>query len=126
MKEYDEEFGELPTVSEISEILGVTEDMVNASIEAMKLQRLTSIDATIGNDGEGRKISDIIPDEKAESPEEKLDKEKISDIISCSLSRLSQREEQVMRMRFGIYNVENEERFKISAEEEIAIANGEK
>ena len=122
MKEYDSEFGEPPTVEEISDILGVTENMVNASIEAMKLQNLVPIDSTIGKDGEGRRLSDIIPDEQSESPDEKLDKEKISDIISSSLSRLSQREDQVMRMRFGIYNVENKEKFNITKKQELEIA----
>jgi|TARA_R110002020_G_scaffold37124_25_gene112129 RNA polymerase primary sigma factor len=126
IKEYDEEFGAMPTINEISEILGVTECMVQTSMEAIKLQHLVSIDATVGHDGEGRKIADIIPDTASETPDEAIDREKISNIISASLSRLTKREEQVMRMRFGIHSVENEEEFKLTRAEEEIIARSSK
>ena len=43
-----------------------------------------------------------------------LDNEKIKNAIVGSLSRLSKREEQVLRMRFGISEVENPELYEIA------------
>lgn len=126
VKEYDEEFGQHPTTTEISEILGVTECMVKTSMDAIKLSNLISIDATIGGEGEGRRIADVIPDDQSESPDDILDREKISNIISASLSRLTKREEQVMRMRFGIYSVEDDDKFVITKDQEKKIAKGAK
>ena len=43
-----------------------------------------------------------MPDVDAVRPDEVLDKQKLSFIIRSALSTLSEREEKIMRMRFGI------------------------
>jgi RNA polymerase primary sigma factor len=76
-----------------------------------------SFDATIGGEEGGRKILETIPDKNSLTPDDLLDRERISKIISASLSRLSKREEQVMRLRFGLSDVEDKSIFEISEEE---------
>ena len=118
LSEYESEFKQQPNVSEISEILGVTEKMVHASIASMKFQNTISFDATRGDEND-RKILETIPDENHLSPDVIIDREKISVIISSCLSKLSQREEQVVRLRFGLSEVEDYENFNLTKEEII-------
>jgi len=115
--EYEKEFGQQPTVSEISEILSVTENMVKLSMASTKFQHLVSFDATQGNEEGGRKILETIPDENYQSPEDNLDKETISKAIASSLLKLSKREEQVVRLRFGLSAVCDDESFELNNNE---------
>ena len=100
--EYELEFNQQPSIEEISEILGITEKMVKASLESMKFQHMTSIYATVGNDDGGRQILEMVSDDSQVSPEVALDNEKMMNIIRECLSKLSPREEQILRLRFGI------------------------
>jgi len=113
MTEYEDEFGTIPTTSEIAEILGVTESMVELSLESLKLNNIISIDTPIGDEESGRSLKDTIKDRDALSIDDMLDNRKIRDAIISSLSRLSEREEQVLRLRFGISEIENPEDFEL-------------
>jgi RNA polymerase primary sigma factor len=123
--EYEREFNQKPTIAEITEILGVTEAMVKASMAAAKFRHLVSFDATVGGEEGGRQIFETIPDTNSATPDDMLDRERISKIISASLSRLTKREEQVMRLRFGLGEVEDESIFILSEEEVIKATNGQ-
>ena len=123
--EYSEEFDQRPSIPEIAAILGVTENMVNVSLASSKFRHLVSFDGVIGNEEGGRQILETIPDERSPTPDEMLDQERISKIISASLSRLSRREEQVMRLRFGLCDVEDESIFVIDKDEIDKIKKGE-
>jgi len=58
------------------------------------------------------------------TPDEALDRDRISNIIATSLSRLTKREEQVMRLRFGLSEVEDKSMFILSDEKSIlAVSN---
>lgn len=123
VSQYEEEFKNNPTVEEICDYLNVTKEMVDAAISASNLHYLVPFDATIGGEEGGRKILETIPDESLEMPDDKLDKEKISEIVSRSLLRLTKREEQVLRMRFGLDSVADPENFELSALETKEISN---
>ena len=125
VNEYEEEFDQHPTVEEISSILGVSESMVKTAMEASKLSRLVSFDGFVGNDDEGRKILETIPDENYVGPDEALDREIIAGVIAKSLSRLSKREENVMRLRFGLSSVDCDNEYEISEESVLSIKLGE-
>lgn len=124
MNEYEEEFGQKPTIPEIASILGATESMVKASLESMKIQRLISIEGTMGKDGEGRKIVETIADERYESIDNLIDNERIAVAISASLSKLTKREEQVMRLRFGLSSIDDSKEFELTDEQVKEIARG--
>ena len=103
IEEYEEEFGTEPTIDEICESLGVSEKMARASLDSLKLRYLVSLDRPVGKDGDSnRTLADIIPDNDAFSVEEKLDNEVFKDAIICAFKTLTKREEQVIRLRFGI------------------------
>ena len=111
INEYTEEFGQEPTTEEICAVLNVSEKMVRASRDAAKLRYLVSIDSELsyGDDGSNRTLQDIIPDDHHVRIEQALDSAVIREVITKSFKLLSKREEQVIRMRFGIdENIEDE------------------
>jgi RNA polymerase primary sigma factor len=112
IKEYEEEFKQRPDHAEIAAILGVTENMVKLSMDSIKLQYTVSIDAKIGDGDGSRKIQEVIPDPQALHPDDVIDRRKTVEHIAACLSRLSQREEQILRLRFGIFDVSNPAKFE--------------
>jgi len=110
--EYEEEFRTKPTIDELSEILGVTSSMIKSSMESMKLNSLLSIDGYFNDDESGRSLLESIEDESSTHLDDMIDSAKIRSQIVNSLAKLSQREEQVLRLRFGIDDVTNTELFE--------------
>ena len=104
MKEYEEEFGVNPTNEEISEILGINEKHVKQAISSIKTKYIASIDTPI-SDENGKTLADIIPSGET-SIDTILDNQIIKKEIIKSLKLLSKREELVLRLRFGIDEIE--------------------
>ena len=126
-QEYEKEFNQLPTISEIAEVLGETENMVHASLESIKLHHLASLDDTIGKDSGSRRIVEMVADSEQETQDERLDKQKLMGVIKQCLSKLDVREEKILRLRFGIFDdFESELDFEISSKELKKIKKGEK
>ena len=101
--EYEEEFDHEPTIEEICVSLGVSEKMAKASLDSIKLRHLVSLDKEIGyQDGGSRTLGEIIPDNFHIEMEEAMDNEVLKNAITDAFKSLSKREEQVIRMRFGI------------------------
>ena len=104
--EYEETFGTAPDQKELADLLGVTPETMRSIILAASTP--VSIDDKIkyskGSSGpsEGRSLADVIPDTTAAHPGDRLDKEKIIQAIQRSLHTLSEREEKIIRLRFGI------------------------
>ena len=105
-EEYEEEFGTLPSPEELADILGVKKSTLDSIVKSAR--PTISIDATVswGDDG-GRRISEIIPDDK-ESMDSVIERQEISAIIKNALGGLSKREELVVRLRFGIEEQETD------------------
>lgn len=102
--EYEEEFGVAPTPQELAELLGVNLDTLNSIIQSAATP--LSIDAKVGYRGsngssEGRTIGEMIPDNRPD-PGEAMDKEKIAACVRNALHTLTEREEKIIRLRFGI------------------------
>ena len=108
-QEYQEEFGYEPSIGEICEALDLTEKHVRNALEAVKAKNIASIDQKIGDEG-NRTLGDVIPDNDTPSIEQILDNQLIRARIVKALTSLTKREELVLRMRFGISEVdENDE-----------------
>ena len=114
ISEYENEFGQKPGSDEISEILGVSVKAVEDSLGLIKLQNTISFDATLNSEDDGRRLLETIPDESASDFDEKIDREKISLIMASSLSKLTKREEQVLRLRFGMSTISDDMNLDIS------------
>ena len=111
-EEYSEEFGCEPSSKEIAELLGVREETLKAIIQSAR--HSISLDAKIGKEGDGRSVSETVPD-KADSVENLIDRQNLIKIVKTALSSLTSREERVLRLRFGIEEViTNHECFPIT------------
>ena len=115
IKEYEREFNQQPTNNEIADILGINISAVKAAMSTAKFQHTYSLDQPMGADGEGRTFAEMIPDDEAVSPIESLDKEKTVEKIRECLTKLSCREEKILRLRFGIYeDLINDSSFEVN------------
>jgi len=91
-------------MDEICDALGLSEKHVQNALEAVKSKHIASIDQQIGDEG-NRTLGDVIPDNNSQSIEQILDNRLIRARIVKALSSLTKREELVLRMRFGISEV---------------------
>lgn len=102
-KEYKEEFNIEPSFEEISEVSGIDIEHVKLAIESIKTKNLISIDKPVSEEND-KSLSDIIPDE-SKSIEDILDNHMIKENILLAFKNLTKREEIVLRLRFGIKEV---------------------
>lgn len=99
IRDFVHEHGHEPTPEEISKVMGLSEDKVR---KALKITRdPVSLATPIGED-DGTSLSDFIPDDSSISPAEEMVNANMVDHLNEILSTLTEREEQVVRMRFGI------------------------
>jgi len=113
-KEYEDEFHQQPSITEIADLLGVTEAMVKISLQSAIIQNPISLDLVLGDEKNGRRFNELLADENAVDPDEMIDRVKTLKIIQSSLSKLTSREEKILRLRFGIYeDVEIDDNFNV-------------
>ena len=100
-KEYEEEFGILPTAVSVK-LLRRVRSMHHGFV---------SLDAEVGSEEGSRKLGEVIPDENMIDPSDAIDNSKMQSIIRDALRSLSPREEAVLRMRFGIEPDESDRKY---------------
>ena len=91
-----------PSVEEIAKEMGMEPEKVDY---VMKIkQDIASLDATVGRDGddEDSVLGDFIEDEGRVSPEDAAAVQMLKEQIAEILSSLSEREQKVVKLRFGI------------------------
>lgn len=116
-KEYQENFGCEATVEEIAEILNISTDHVLEAIQSSKSKHTLSIDDPVGDES-NRTLGETIEDTNSLQIDEILDNQKIKQAIVNSLSSLSKREELVLRLRFGIEDVNEDDKYVYEIEVE--------
>ncbi|UTJ07748.1 RNA polymerase sigma factor RpoD [Arcobacter roscoffensis] len=94
-----QENGKEPDVEDISKEVGLAVDKVKQVIKITK--EPVSLEAPIGSDDDG-KFGDFVPDEKAPTPVDNIMKEDLQGQIDQILAQLNEREQAVVRMRFGL------------------------
>ena len=94
-----QENGKEPDVEEIAKEVGLAVDKVKQVIKITK--EPVSLEAPIGSDEDG-KFGDFVPDEKAPTPIDNIMKEDLQGQINQILAQLNEREQAVIRMRFGL------------------------
>ena len=91
--------GREPTPSEVGEEMDITVERV---IEIMKVaQEPVSLETPIGEEDDSH-LGDFITDEEAESPEESASFVLLREHMDGILNTLTDREEKVLRLRFGL------------------------
>jgi RNA polymerase primary sigma factor len=91
--------GKEPTEEEIADFLGMSVDKVR---EVMRIaQEPVSLETPIGEEDDSH-LGDFIPDDQALSPDEAAAKVMLRQQLEAVLSTLSEREAEVLRMRYGL------------------------
>ena len=94
-----QEYGREPTVDEIAEKLGMTPEKVR---EIMKTaQEPISLETPIGEE-EDSHLGDFLPDESTPTPAEAVSAQLLREALEKVLHTLSEREEKVIKLRFGL------------------------
>jgi RNA polymerase primary sigma factor len=111
-----QELNREPTIEELSKELEMEPEKVEYIIKIK--QDITSLDAGIGRDGEDEDTSlgDLIEDEEGISPEESATNELLKQHVNEILSTLSDREQKIVRMRFGLDNGKSHTLEEVGAE----------
>ncbi len=96
-----QELNREPSLKELSKELKMDVEKVE---HIMKIkQDITSLDATIGKDGdEDSALGDFVEDKDNESPEESAANQLLKELIQDHLVILSEREQKILKMRFGL------------------------
>jgi RNA polymerase sigma factor RpoD-like protein len=94
-----QELGREPTVEEIARKVDMTPDKVR-EIQRISLEPL-SLETPVGEEDDSS-LGDFVPDESAVSPDFAAERERLKDEIERALLELTPREQQVMRLRFGL------------------------
>ena len=92
--------GREPTLAELAVRTRIPEDKIAHALRSDTV--LTSLDAGIGDDGAG--LGEFLADASAGSPEEHLLRSDADRRLRLSLSSLSDREREVLELRFGLRN----------------------
>jgi RNA polymerase primary sigma factor len=98
-RKLNQELGRDPTSEEIAEWLGEPVEKVEEIYRLAK--EPMSLDQVIGDDSDAT-IGEFIPNPNAEMPSDHLESVSLRRSIKDALSSLTEREEKVIRMRYGI------------------------
>lgn len=99
-----QELNREPTIEELGKELEMEPEKVEY---VMKIkQDITSLDAGVGRDGddEDSVLRDFIEDEDSATPEESAASQLLKEQVQSILSSLSDREQKIIKMRFGLEN----------------------
>lgn len=90
-----------PTDDELAEVLEMTTKEINGALSSVSKQ--VSFDAPMGGDGDNGSLLDVIENENSPKVDANLsDKESLKVEIERTLNSLSYREQEVIKMTFGI------------------------
>lgn len=95
-----QELGREPLPEEIAPEMEISPEKVRY-IQKIS-QEVISLEKPIGDDSEDSTLSDLIPDEEADSPHEKANRTLLKEQIKEVLTDLTDREQKILSMRFGL------------------------
>lgn len=98
-RQLTQELNREPTEKELSKKMGISEEKVR---EVLKIsQEPVSLETPIGEEDDSH-LGDFVPDERTMSPEEYATAELLKEELSDVLETLTEREEKVLILRFGL------------------------
>ena len=99
-----QELNREPTIDELAKELEMEPDKVEYVIKIK--QDITSLDAGVGRDGDDEEsvLGDFIEDEDSVTPEESATSQLLKEQVQSVLLTLSDREQKIIKMRFGLEN----------------------
>lgn len=100
-----QELNREPSIEELAKELEMEPEKVEYVIKIK--QDITSLDAGVGRDGDGDDesvLGDFIEDEDGKTPETSATEQLLKEQVQSVLSTLSDREQKIIKMRFGLEN----------------------
>ena len=99
-----QELNREPTIEELAKELEMEPEKVEYVIKIK--QDISSLDAGVGRDGEDEDsvLGDFIEDEDSQTPEESASNQLLKEQVQSVLGTLSEREQKIIKMRFGLEN----------------------
>lgn len=94
-----QEYGRRPTKQELAAALDMDEDKLDQVLDVS--QRTLSLHAWVGKD-EDTELMQLIEDSDNIAPNENLDRKLLSDRLNSVLDHLSDREREIIRLRYGL------------------------
>jgi RNA polymerase primary sigma factor len=94
-----QELGAEPTITQIGERLGISGERVSELLTWA--EKVFSLDAPL-SDEEESSLADLIEDQSAQGPSEMADRALLRNEVNRALSSLTQREREVIELRFGL------------------------
>lgn len=98
VRELSQKFGDEPTVEQLAEYMNMPvskiRDIMNANMDTV------SWDNPVGEDKDSV-LGDFVCDDKTASPEEQVDAIMLHEALEKAMSSLTEKEEQIIRLRFG-------------------------
>lgn len=104
-RKYIQDHGHEPDLKYITKTLNISLDKVKSIIKITK--EPVSLDASVGN-SENNRYGDFLEDKDADSPVDNILASDLKTQVNTVLSQLNDREETVVRMRFGIMDDESD------------------
>lgn len=97
-----QELNREPTNEEIAEAMGMDVDKIEYVMRIK--QDIASLDASVGRDGDDEEsvLGDFVEDSERDSPEDATANQILKEQIAEILTTLSEREQKIIRLRFGI------------------------
>lgn len=99
-RKLSQELGREPLTEEIAIEMGMDVDKVR-NIQKIS-QEVISLESPIGGEDDKSMLGDLIKDEKSLTPEQKASYELLRDQINEIVGELTEREKQILEMRFGL------------------------
>jgi RNA polymerase primary sigma factor len=94
-----QQLGRTPTSVELAEVMGLDADKIERMLESVR--QPLSLDSPVGEENE-TELGDIIEDTEAQNPEESATQNSLNDEMRRMLDQLPPREQEVLRLRFGL------------------------
>ena len=103
-RQLDQELGRNPEVAEIAEKLNLSQEEVRDTMQIANSH--LSLDASFNNDQEENSLVDYLADETQEAPDEMTFSNALSDDMIKALSTLTDREQTILMLYFGLGDAE--------------------
>jgi len=107
-EEYEEEFGFAPTQQEIADLLGTSLNTLQSLIKSAKATVSLDGSAFQSDPDSNKSMHEMLVDDSLPDMDNEIDKNYLVNVVRDALTNLSPREETVLRLRFGISEVDLE------------------
>ena len=114
--------GYQPTVEELSELIDVSKTVIKATLQSGK--NVISLQLYVGEDNNSTLEDKLEDNNLANNPFESLAKKEMMTIVKNVMVNLSIKEAAILRLRFGLYEDIENEKFEMTDEQANLIAAG--